>query len=55
MRAGARSPGWGMPLRTLCGVVGYPTAQGGLVPGASMVSVALMTHCGPGDAVADTT
>ena len=41
---------------TLCGVVGSPTAPGGAVPGASMVSVPLTSHCGPGDvAVAATT
>ena len=41
---------------TLCGVVGFPTAPGGADSGASMVSVSLMSHCGPGDvAVAATT
>ena len=55
-RAGAWSPGWKTPLRTLCGVVGSPIAFGGGASGASMVSVPLMTHCGPGDdAVAATT
>ena len=40
-RAGGLSPGWRTPLRTLCWVVGSPTAPGGAVPGASMVSVPL--------------
>ena len=48
-RAGGLSPGWRTPLRTLCGVVGSPTAPGGAAPGASMVSVPLTSHCGPGD------
>ena len=48
-RAGGLSPGWRTPLRTLCWVVGSPTAPGGAVPGASMVSVPLTSHCGPGD------
>ena len=52
-QAGA-SPGWKTPLRTSCGVVGSPTHPGSLVLGASMVSVPLMTHCGPGDAAVDT-
>ena len=55
VRAGAWSPGWRSPLRTLCGVVGSPTAPEGVVPGVGMVLVPLMTHCGPGDAAADTT
>ena len=48
-RAGGLSPGWRAPLRTLCWVVGSPTAPGGAVPGASMVSVPWTSHCGPGD------
>ena len=36
-------------MRTLCGVVGSPTAPGGAATGASMVSVPLRSHCGPGD------
>ena len=43
------SPGWRTPLRTLCGVMGSPTAPGGAVPGASMASVPLTSHCGPGE------
>ena len=49
-RAGGLSPGWRTPLRTLYWVVGSPTAPGGAVPGASMVSVPLTSHCGPRDA-----
>ena len=48
-RAGGLSPGWRTPLRTLCGVVGSPTAPAGAVSGANMVSVPWMSHCGPGD------
>ena len=55
-RAGGLSSGWWTPLRTLCRVVGSPTAPGGAAPGASMVLVRLTSHCGPGDvAVAATT
>ena len=32
MRAGGLSPGWRAPLRTLCRVVGSPTAPGGAAP-----------------------
>ena len=43
-------------MRTLCGVDGSPIAPGGAVPGASMVSVPLTSHCGLGDvALAATT
>ena len=55
-RAGGLSPSWRTPLRTLCWLVGSPTAPGREVPGVSMVSVPLTSHCGPGDvAVAATT
>ena len=55
-RAGAWSPGWRTPLKTLCRVVGSLIAPVGATPGASMVLVPLMTQCGPGDvAVAATT
>ena len=47
--AGGLPPCWRTPLRTLCGTVGSPTAPGGATPGASMVSVALRSHCGPVD------
>ena len=34
---------------TLCWVVGSPTAPGGAVSGANMLSVPWMSDCGPGD------
>ena len=45
-RAGGLSPGGRTPLRTLCWVVGSPTAPGGAAPGASMVSVPLTSRSG---------
>ena len=47
-QAGALSPGWRTPLGTFCRVVGSPSAPGGAASGASMVSVPLMSNCGPG-------
>ena len=48
-RAEGLFPGSRTPPRTLCGMVGSPTAPGGAAPGASMVSVPLTSHCRPGE------
>ena len=42
-------------MRTLCRLAGSPIAPGGAALWLSMVSVTLMTHCGPGDAAAANT
>ena len=52
---GAGPPGWRTPLKVLCGLVGCPTAWGGVVPGESMVLFPLGTHGPCGGALTGTT